>query len=123
VSSDGESTCSFERRQDQLVVGGEITDEIAGQFAAALHTAGVDGVVIINMARVTLLAPSGAIALQRAAGYWHEQGEQLVLVDGSAEVLQTLAVLGLTERPFVQIGLTGADDAAQAPPLADTAAA
>ncbi|MDT7672589.1 MAG: hypothetical protein QOD82_491, partial [Pseudonocardiales bacterium] len=31
MSSDGESTCSFERRQDQLVVGGEITDEIAGQ--------------------------------------------------------------------------------------------
>ncbi|MDT7565009.1 MAG: hypothetical protein QOG76_3633, partial [Pseudonocardiales bacterium] len=27
MSSDGESTYSFERRQDQLAVGGEITDE------------------------------------------------------------------------------------------------
>jgi anti-anti-sigma regulatory factor len=117
MSSDGESTWSCERRQDQLVCGGKITDETAGLFAAALQTAGVDGVVTINMAGVKALSPSGAIALQRAAGYWHEQGEQFVLVEASAEVLQTLGVLGLTERPFFQVKLRNVNGT----PLTDTA--
>jgi len=45
------------------------------------------------MAAVRAIAPASAIALQRAASYLHERGEQLVLLDTSAEVLQTLAVL------------------------------
>ena len=66
---------------------------------------------MINMAGVRTITPASAIALQRAAGYLHDRGEQLVLVDASAEVLQTLAVLGLTERPFVQVKLKGTDRA------------
>jgi anti-anti-sigma regulatory factor len=108
VSSVEDLSWSAERRDDQLVLGGEITDDHAGPFAAALHTAGADGVLVINMAAVKAIAPASAIALQRAAGYLHERGEQLVLMDASAEVLQTLTVLGLTERPFVQVTLKGA---------------
>ncbi|HWN35812.1 MAG TPA: STAS domain-containing protein [Pseudonocardia sp.] len=109
MSSAEDLSWSAERRDDQLVLGGEITDDHARPFAAALQTAGADGVVVINMAAVRAIAPASAIALQRAASYLHERGEQLVLLDTSAEVLQTLAVLGLTERPFVQVQLTGAD--------------
>jgi anti-anti-sigma regulatory factor len=111
VSSVEELSWSAERRDDQLVLDGEITDDHAGPFAAALHTASADGVLVINMAGVRTITPASAVALQRAAAYLHERGEQLVLLDASADVMQTLAVLGLTERPFVQVQLTGADRA------------
>ena len=74
---------SAERRDDQLVLGGEITDDHAGPFAAALHTAGTDGVLVVNLAAVKTIGPANAIALQRAAGYLHARGEQLVLVNAS----------------------------------------
>jgi anti-anti-sigma regulatory factor len=110
-SSIEELSWSAERRGDQLVLDGEITDDHAGPFAAALHTAGADGIMVINLAAVKAIAPASAIALQRAAGYLHERGDQLVLVNASAEVLQTLTVLGLTERPFVRVQLEGTDPA------------
>jgi hypothetical protein len=112
VSSVEDLSWSAERRDGQLILGGEITDDHAGPLAAALHTASADGVLMINMAGVKTITPGSAIALQRAAGYLHDRGEQLVLMDASAAVLQTLAVLGLTERPFVQVGLKGAEPAA-----------
>jgi ABC-type transporter Mla MlaB component len=112
VSSVEDLSWSAERRDDQLILGGEITDDHAGPLAAALHTASADGVLMINMAEVKAITPGSAIALQRAAAYLHERGEQLVLMDASTEVLQTLAVLGLTERSFVQVMLNGAEPAA-----------
>jgi anti-anti-sigma regulatory factor len=103
VGSVDDVNWSIERRDDTLVIGGEITDDIAGQLATELHTAGADGVVLIDLSGVKSLAPASAIALQRAAGYLHERGEQLILIDASADVLLTLTVLGLTERPFVEV--------------------
>jgi hypothetical protein len=103
VNSVRNSNWSIECRNDQLIIGGEVTDDIAGVFAIALHAAGVHGPLVINLSKVRSLAPSAAIALQRAAHYLHERGEQLMLVDASVTALQTLTVLGLTDRPFLRI--------------------